>query len=313
MTTSGTDQEPDRETADVDWPTVGIVVLTWENYEDTAECLRSVRSVNYPNYHVVVVDNGSTDGSRERLADEFDWCTFVFNDENMGFARGNNPGIDRALSLGADYVLLLNNDTVVPPDFLTPLVETAETHRDVAAVGGVQYRYDTDEILYAGSRFFPYIGGRISPNRTVKDDEPYEVSYCPSSLLLIDSEFIRENDVLHEGYFLGMEDVDLAVQARQNEKRVMIAPDSTIQHKEGMTRDRSPFMVYHWMRNRLEFGSQRLALYQRVVFYATFILTTIQFSLIWLLRGQTDLLRSLYIGVTDYFADEEYRPYEFFE
>ena len=301
------------ETYTANRPSVGIVVLTWENYEDTAECLRSLRSVGYPNYHVVVVDNGSTDGSRERLRDEFDECTFVLNDENRGFAGGNNPGIERALSMGSDYVLLLNNDTVVPPDFLTPLVETAETHDDVAAVGGVQFRHGTDDVLNAGARFYPLLGGRISTHRTVRDDEPYEVSYSPTSLLLLDDAFIEECDVLHEGYFLGMEDVDLAVQARQSGLRVMIDPDSTIQHKEGLTRERSPFMVYHWMRNRLQFASQRLPAHQRAVFYVMFAMTILQFSVIWIFSGRFQLLRSTYFGVGDYLTGAEFRPYEFFE
>lgn len=294
-------------------PSVGIVVLTWENYEDTAECLQSLRTVEYPNYHVIVVDNGSTDGSRERLVDEFDWCTFVLNDENRGFAGGNNPGIDRALSMGVDYVLLLNNDTIVPPDFLTPLVDVAETHDDVAAVGGVQYRAGTDEILNAGQRFFPYLGGRVTTHRTVRDDEPYEVSYSPTSLILLPREFIEQNDVLHEGYFVGMDDVDLAVQARQNGQRVMIAPESTIQHKEGLTSERSPFMTYHWMRNRLQFASQRLSLPERLVFYVGYTLTLVQFSLIWVFTRRTELLRSTYTGIKDHFTRADFRSYEFFE
>ncbi|MDS0300284.1 glycosyltransferase family 2 protein [Halogeometricum sp. S1BR25-6] len=315
---TATDATPAAESDDdtdthTDRPAVGIVVLTWENYEDTAECLRSLRSVEYPNYDVIVVDNGSTDGSGERLAAEFDWCTFVFNDENRGFAGGNNPGIERALSTGADYVLLLNNDTVVRPDFLAPLVETAEESDDVAAVGGVQYRYDTDEILNAGARFFPYLGGRVTTYRTVRNEDPYEVSYSPTSLILLDRTFIEENDILHDGYFLGMEDVDLAVQARQRGKRVVINPDSMIKHKEGLTQERSPFMVYHWMRNRLQFASQRLSVSQRTIFYSMFVLTIVQFSLFWIVRGQTDLLRSTYVGVTDHFAEKPFRPYESFE
>jgi GT2 family glycosyltransferase len=310
---SVSDAEATDRRGERDDPSVGIVVLNWESYEDTAECLQSLRSISYPNFETVVVDNGSTDGSREQLMEEFEWCTFVLNDENRGFASGNNPGIEAVLSDGVDYVLLLNNDTVVPPDFLSPLVETAETHDDVVAVGGVQFRYDTEQILSAGCRFFPYLGGRISTHQTVRTDEPYEVSYAPSSLLLIDSTFIERNDILYEGYFLGMEDVDLAVQARQNGKRVMIAPDSTIQHKEGLTKRRSPFMMYHWVRNRLEFASKRLRVHQRVVFYIGFVLTLVQFSIQWVYDGRTELLRSMRVGITDHVLDREFRQYSFFE
>jgi len=294
-------------------PSVGIVVLTWQNYEDTVECLASLREVDYPNYDVVVVDNGSTDGSRERLVEEFDWCTFVLNEENWGFAAGNNPGIAVALSRGADHVLLLNNDTVVEPDFLDPLVETAETHDDVAVVTGVEYREGMEEVLNAGGRFYPYLGGRISPVREVKSDEPYEVSYAPSSFLLIDASFVRDHDVLHEGYFLGMDDVDLAVQARQSGMRVVLDPRSRIRHKEGLTNERSPFMNYHWMRNRLEFASQRLPIHKRVVFYGGFLITLVQFSSLWILTRRFDLLESTYVAFTDHFKGEPARPYEFFE
>ncbi|SFG73285.1 hypothetical protein SAMN04488063_2820 [Halopelagius inordinatus] len=299
-------------TKEEEYPLVGIVVLTWENYEDTAECLESIRSVAYPNFETIVVDNGSADGSRERLVEEFDWCTFVLNDENRGFAGGNNPGIACALSRGVDYVLLLNNDTVVEPDFLTPLVETAEKNEDVVGVGGVEYRAGSDEILRAGGKFYPYLGGRVTPVREVEAETPYETNYVPSSLLLLDGEFVETNDVLHEGYFLGMDDVDVAVQARKQGKRMFVDPRSTIHHKEGMTGDRSPFMTYHWMRNRLQFASMRLTGLTRGIFYLMFALTVVQFSLIWIARRRGDLLRSTYYGVADHARDGGFRSYEFF-
>lgn len=295
-----------------DLPSVGIVVLTWQNYEDTAACLRSLRDVEYPNYEVVVVDNGSTDGSRERLVTEFDWCTFVLNDSNRGFAAGNNPGIGVALSRGVDYVLLLNNDTVVEPDFLGPLVETAEANDDAAVVTGIEYREGSDEVLHAGGRFYAYLGGRVSPVREVRSDEPYDVSYAPSSLALLDESFVRENEVLHEGYFLGMDDVDLAVQARQRGKRVLLDPRSGITHKEGLTKERTPFTNYHWMRNRLEFAGHRLPLHQRAVFYVGFLLTLVQFSSLWVLTGRFDLIESTRVAIADHRDGVSHRSYEFF-
>jgi GT2 family glycosyltransferase len=294
------------------WPSVGIVVLTWENYEDTAECLDSLRSVEYPNFEVVVVDNGSTDRSSERLEEEYDWCDFVFNDENLGFAAGNNPGIEYALSNGVDYVLLLNNDTIVPNDFLTPLVETARDHDDAVAVGGVQYYAGSEEVYNAGSRFVTYLGGRVSPSRTVKQPEAYEVDHVLTSLVLLDAGFVRDNDILHEGYFVTTDDVDLAMQARENGRKVMIEPRSRIEHKVERSFEKSPFDVYHEMRNRLHLAEERLSTRQRRLFYVGLALSMAHFCLSWILDGKTDLIKATAIGAYDHINDNEFKLHESF-
>ena len=308
MNSQSVDRSGNTETR----PSVGIVVLNWESYNDTVECLESLRKVEYPDFRVVVVDNGSTDGSGERLAQEYAWCDFVFNEENVGFAAGNNPGIDFALSAGVDYVLLLNEDTVVHEDFLTPLVETIERYDDAAAVGGVQHYFATDGIYYAGGRFFPSLGGRVSARTEVKRPKPYAVDFVPTSMILIDAEFVENNDVLHEGYFIGMDDIDLAIQARRDGKTVMIDPRSRIEHKIGMTSGRNPFVMYHWMRNRLHLAEERLAGFQRVLFYVGFVLTIVQFSIVWLYKGRTDLIRAAALGIYDRISDNDFRPYEVF-
>src|SRR5882672_11116161 len=92
-------------------PKVGIVILNWNNYRDTARCLGSLRSVTYSNYLIYVVDNGSTDGSALKLIAEYenDYIRFILNYENLGFASGCNKGIAQALADGCEYLLLLNN------------------------------------------------------------------------------------------------------------------------------------------------------------------------------------------------------------
>ncbi|MFC7026579.1 glycosyltransferase family 2 protein [Halomicroarcula sp. GCM10025710] len=189
-----------------------MIILNWESYDDTAECLASLESIDYPNANVIVVDNGSTDGSGDRLANEFPWCEFIFNDRNLGFAAGNNVGIERALERDTDYVLLLNNDTVVTEDFLTPLVKTAERNERVAAVGGVNLYATSGEVHNAGVRFPLALGGRTILREVPKREHVYETDYIPSCLLLLSPTFIREHDVLNEDYFIGMEDIDLAWQ-----------------------------------------------------------------------------------------------------
>src|SRR5438105_7672117 len=99
-------------------PLVYVVVLNWNGWRDTARCLASLRASSYPRLHVVVVDNGSTDGSPQRLAPLLDapWGELVEAGRNLGFTGGVNIGLRLVLERGADYAFLLNNDATVAPD-----------------------------------------------------------------------------------------------------------------------------------------------------------------------------------------------------
>ena len=101
------------------FPSVAVVLINWKNYDDSQKCLISLQACSYPNFKPVVVDNHSGDGSGERLEQEFgDFAHFLFTDRNLGFSGGNNVGFRYALAEGFDYILELNNDTEVEPDFL---------------------------------------------------------------------------------------------------------------------------------------------------------------------------------------------------
>ncbi|MDS0261341.1 glycosyltransferase family 2 protein [Haloarcula sp. S1CR25-12] len=293
-----------------EWPKVGVVVLTWENYDEASDCLASLEGVSYPNMEVFVVDNGSEDGSVERLEREFEWCTFVKHDENVGVTRGNNAGIEAALDDGSEYVLLLNDDTIVTAGFLTPLVLTAERNPDTAVVGGVNYRASTGEIHNAGASFSTLLGGQTFLTDERKHDEPYPVDYVPTCLALLDAEFVADNEVLCEEYFLGMEDVDLARQAREAGRDVLVTPDSEIFHRLGATSSKSPFAVYHRTRNRYQFAKRHLEGHERRVFLGAFLLWRVTSCLQWLADSDREKLRAVVKGIADARTGERFRSYE---
>lgn len=131
-------------------PNVAIITLNWNGLADTVECLTLLQSVTYPDFKVYVVDNGSDHDEAGEIERGFGgFIGVVRNPENYGFAKGNNIGIAHALARGADYVLLLNNDTVVKPDFLDVLVDTAQAH-NAGIVGPKILYYNSDEISAAG-------------------------------------------------------------------------------------------------------------------------------------------------------------------
>lgn len=132
-------------------PLVATVILNWNGRQDTLECLSSLQAVDYPRHMIIVVDNGSTDGAADAIADQFPEVIVIINATNLGFAEGCNIGIRRALDENASFVYLLNNDTVVDPNFLRPLLSCFESDRRVGIASSVNYLYDKPDIPWFGA------------------------------------------------------------------------------------------------------------------------------------------------------------------
>jgi len=110
-------------------PSVTVIVLNWNGKELTIECLKSLQQVNYSNFNILVVDNGSTDGSVELLKEKFPEVSILVLEKNLGYAGGNNRGFDSLKPDQPEYVIFLNNDTIVDENFIEPLVEQLLTHK----------------------------------------------------------------------------------------------------------------------------------------------------------------------------------------
>lgn len=108
------------------YPKVFIIIVNWNGLKDTLECLQSVFKQDYPNFEVIMVDNGSKDNSVQVIRNAYPQIILIENKENLGYTGGNNVGMHYAVNSGSDYVWLLNNDTVVEPDTLSKLVAAAK-------------------------------------------------------------------------------------------------------------------------------------------------------------------------------------------
>src|ERR1041385_3953387 len=129
-------------------PLVYVVILNWNKYHDTSECLSSLAEASYPNLKTIVVDNGSADGSGKSLAADFPDVRFIFNDQNLGFSRACNIGMRAALEdQECRYVLLLNNDALVSPGFLEKPIQIAESRMDIGMVGGKIFHSPDSNVL----------------------------------------------------------------------------------------------------------------------------------------------------------------------
>ncbi|MFB6225448.1 MAG: glycosyltransferase family 2 protein [Candidatus Paceibacteria bacterium] len=294
-------------------PEVSIIIINWNNYEDTSECLSSLEQIDYTNYNVFVVDNGSKDQSGDILSKEFSWANFIFLEQNVGFAAGNNVAIQKAMEDDPDYILLLNNDTVVFEDFLNKLTQTAED-LDKTIVGGIGLSPCNEEPEPIGKLFLPSIA------TIIKDSDPemgscYEVDCLWGYLMLIPSSFIRKFGGLNEDYFFGFDDVEYCYRARENGWDIVLEPESKIIHKGSSTGGKmNPFRAYHNTRNRFQFVFDNLGYLKILVFIFSFLpLEFIRMTKalnndnLNLLEIPNIMLYSL-LGSFDYLMNREHRP-----
>ncbi len=159
-------------------PAIFIVILNWNGWRDTHACLGSLTGLTYPNSRGVVVDNASADGSEARLRALHPALTLLQSGANLGFAGGNNVGLRYALENGAEYVWLLNNDTLVEPDALTALVDKMQREPDLGLCGStLLYEADRNTVqALGGARYNRWLGtvehiGQHQPRESADEED----------------------------------------------------------------------------------------------------------------------------------------------
>lgn len=209
---------------------VTVVLLIWNGWHHTSLCLSSLEQLDYPNFNVVVIDNGSTDGSAARIRDTFPWAKVMENGKNLGFAGGCNAGIRCAQQQGSDYIWLLNNDTTVDPGALRAMVEKAQTNPTIGAVGSVIYFMDEPTRLqcWGGGYVNFWLGKSGHYLKEVADDKIEFITGCS---LLLSRAAVDEIGALDEGFFMYWEDVDICFRLRHAGWLLAVAADSKLWHK----------------------------------------------------------------------------------
>lgn len=308
-------------------PTVSIIVLNWNSWEDTIECLESVFGITYPRYTVVVVDNGSEDDSVEKIKEYcngkipvespfFEYnpgnkpisiteytrkealdseCStplmLIKNEKNYGFSEGNNIGMQIMLK-NADYILLLNNDTVVAPDFLDRLIDVAERDTKIGIVGPKIYYYEydgrKDVIWFAGGRINWYTLNAYNVGRKKRDKTTYNqtkrTDYITGCALLVKTKVLTRIGFLDTVYGLFLEDTDLCVRCTRDHWDVVYVPESVVWHKVAQSTSKMLPPVYYFSRNPLVFAKKFFTAYQFVVALPFFLVS-------WLVRTGVALLK----------------------
>lgn len=214
----------------IPYPQVSCIVLNWNGWQDTNDCLTALKDSTYPNQKVIVVDNGSNNDSVARIRGAHPDVLLIESKKNLGFAGGNNLGIRYALAQGSNFVWLLNNDTTPAHNALAELVAAALTSNKIGAVASVCYYANSPSSVqaWAGARVNLWIGyGR---NSTKPRSDQWFHSLNGTSML-ISRAALEDAGMLDEGFFLYWEDTEFCLRLRKKGWRLAAAPNSTVLHK----------------------------------------------------------------------------------
>lgn len=234
-------------------PLVGITVLNYCGAQKSIACLESLSRTEYPNIRVVVVDNASGDGSADLIAQIRPDLDLVRSDQNLGYAGGNALGVARCLEWGAEYIWVLNNDTLVLPDTLGKMVREAQASPRIGAVGCVirDERAPSSILALGGGRISPLLGlARHVTNR----EEGHRLDFLTGACMLIPTPVIRELGFISPDYFLYWEDVDYCYRLIRHGYKLVVALDATIFHDESSTLGKSSdLLTYYSFRSMVKF------------------------------------------------------------
>ena len=263
-------------------PFVSIVIINWNNHQDTLECLDSLCSINYAKYQIVVVDNFSQDQSIEKIEEwaeqskrslgkydvnlelirgkEKGQLALIKNDHNAGYDGGVNLGIRFALSQGAEDIWLLNNDVIVESDALIELVKLLHADERIGIVGSkIMTYYDIKRIQDIGGwlSFRTYIFNRDIGHYEIDQgqfDRVMEPDFINGASMLVKGSLIADIGLFDENYFLYWDDADFCVRAKKKNWKLCTCPASVVWHKEGGTTEKgSKICTYYYARNCLYF------------------------------------------------------------
>jgi len=272
--------------APISYPRVNIVVLNWNAWETTGRCLASAKTLRYPNYEIIVVDNGSIDRPPEYFKDRFADCHLLEMGENLGYTGGNNAGIKHALSRGADYVLILNNDAVIEdPDMLRKLVSCffVTPATGIAAPRLREYRPNGVFIgeRYAISRSLKLLSSLVKCKPSAESNaghgiqtlelgecrlETMSVMSVSGSVMLISREIFELIGLLDEQLFMYDDEIDLCLRVIEAGFDIIYVRNTSVARVTCIAVDMPAYRAYLQGRNRIRLAQKRKTCLHSAVF-----------------------------------------------
>ena len=293
-------------------PKIAIIIINWNTYQLTFNCLKSLEACVYKNKTIFFVDNGSKDGSGDKIALEFPEINYIKNKKNEGFTGANNKALKIILKQNFDYALLLNNDTQVNPNFLCHLEARMSSDKNLAATQPLILDLQNKNTIWnAGGSlntffcFFKTKYNRITYNPKLKIETSTQwISGC---CVLVNIEVIKKVGLLDNRFFAYFEDADWSIRMTNLGYKLGVVPESIIYHlKSGSTKKNntfnegylSPYAHYLNVRNHI-YLIKKHSFFNSIGSWTYQILKIISYSIYFVLRCRFEKLKMVWRGLLD--------------
>ncbi len=290
-------------------PSVTIIILNWNGIADTLECLKSLTKILYTNYKIIVVDNGSSGDDVNLLQNKLSNSTAIIqNKENLGYAGGINSALNEIDKNKTDYILLLNNDTIVNKSFLNELVRVSESDSNIGICGSLELSYNKPkQITTIGCNFDNYFFIQTYPCKYKNIDgcnlkQNRKLDLVAGSSMLIRTSLFNKIGLFDKDYFIYGEEFDFSLKAKKAGYKSVFCPKSIVWHKsEGTSGGRmSKTGRYYLTRNRILFAKKNFNSLHYVIYLSYYLSIFIPIRIAGvILKGRDDLVSIIIKGVWD--------------
>ncbi len=255
---------------------ISIILVNWNGLKDTLKCLDSLTKLNYINYEIILVDNGSSDDSVKVIKEKFPDIHLIETKKNLGFAGGNNVGIKKALENKSDYVFLLNNDTVVDKNICMNFVSFIKNNKKAGILGARIYKMDSEDYIdHQGGKWNAEKAEFDSYNSKSIDNlqDNKQVDYVTGCAFFIKKEVVDKIGFLEENFFLMWEETDYCYRAKNFGFEIWAIPSAIVWHKVSSSFiGGKPHTHYYWWRNRLLWINRNLSKNEKKYLFKTVLL-----------------------------------------
>jgi len=306
-------------------PSTFIILVNYNNHDDTLKCLESIELAGYGEM-VVVVDNNSTYPGVDEIIARYPKTILIKNDENIGFGRANNIGIDWALkNTNCEYVFILNNDTTINKNTIPILEKALSSNKDIAMTAPQIVMMEEPNIIWYGGGEIDWkkcsatITGYRAPVKRSSADKPRFVSFASGCAMLVKKELIEDIGGFDRQFFMYVEDLELCLRIVKGGWHILYVPDAVVYHKgQGSQRNEKkfypidharnpklPFYIYHLTKNRLLTVRQHASPVNAIKFWSFFPFFMFVKIMQYLIFGRFEAINAIKKGVVDSYKEKE--------
>jgi hypothetical protein len=257
-----------------------IVLINYNNWQDTIECINSLKNSGVKGTNILIIENCSHNDSLEKLKIEAPGIKLISTNKNLGFTGGNNIGLKYALEKNYDYAILLNNDTIVEgKDSIKVLISVMDKHSDVTlGTGRIFYYPDKDKIWYNGGKLIKWRGMAVhfnyrqNKNEVRLNTETKETDFISGCFMCIRLRDLPKLGYLDENFFMYLDDIEYSVRAVKSNLKLLYVPEVVIYHKAVGEEKRTPNLVYYSIRNRRLLINLHFGIISKIYFELVLIL-----------------------------------------